>query len=76
MKPKTYPLIKVGRYGKQLHAVDPSDPKGRAVCENINQRPYLEQDGSGGYSDTSRVSPVFPAGHGTPTCEWCLGRLP
>ena len=57
----SYTLIKIGKHGKRLHALDPDDRDGRAFCEtrSTSRRKHRLQDGAGGYSDLELWSPVF-----------------
>jgi hypothetical protein len=76
----TYDLIKIGRSGTRLHALDPDDADGRAFCETrtSHRLKHRRQDGAGGYSDhgRDRWSPVFQTGkRGIPTCADCLALI-
>jgi hypothetical protein len=78
MKNVSYDLIKIGKRGKRLHAVDPDDADGRALCEtrSLNRRKYRLQDDAGGYSDLDLWSPVFQTGQrGMPTCPDCIALV-
>ena len=74
----SYELIKIGKHGRRLHALDPDDRDGRAFCEtrSTSRRKHRLQDGAGGYSDLDLWSPVFSTGkRGMPTCTDCLALV-
>lgn len=78
MTSTTYELVRVGKSGTKLHALDPDDPDGRVLCETRtpSRHKHRLQDGAGGYSDLELWSTIFPTGrHGVPTCSYCLAVL-
>jgi hypothetical protein len=75
-----YELVRVGKSGTKLHALDPDDPHGRVFCETrtSSRLKHRLQDGSGGYSDHSpgSWSEIIPTGQrGVPACSQCLALV-